>query len=448
MTTQGMAEAARENRAVNFFCNASRRPSVAKRRANRLSQRKSLGSRVRKNVGFPGATLLSNPKFEWRRCTSLFGNEREHVMSAPSSPSVQKSGSADAPTPPRTSAVEFHYTQTESFVEVLQELGSSLLVSTYQANKLLVARAAGAGLSMLVRSFDRPMGLAADGRRLAVGTRTEVWLLRNAPDIATRVEPAGQHDACFLPRSCHVTGDIGVHEMAWAGDELWAVNTRFSCLCTLHPDFSFVPRWRPPFVTALAAEDRCHLNGLAVANGAPRYVSALGETDSAGGWRADKPRGGCLMNVPGGALVVRGLSMPHSPRLHDGKLWFLESGVGQLALADLAAGTRQTVAALPGFTRGLALCGPYAFVGLSKIRATSAMDGVPLAERRDQLKCGVAVVDLRRGQCIAFLEFQTAVEEIFDVQLLPGLHFPEVIGFQKETLHHTFIIPPQQQPLA
>jgi uncharacterized protein (TIGR03032 family) len=140
--------------------------------------------------------------------------------------------------------------------------------------------------------------------------------------------------------------------------------------------------------------------------------------------------------------------MPHSPRLHDGRLWLLESGTRQLVLVDPATGRRQTVARLPGFTRGLALCGPYAFVGLSKIRATSAMDGVPLAERREQLKCGVAVVDLRSGQSIALLEFQTAVEEIFDVQLLPGLRFPEVVGFQKETIRHTFVIPHEQKSLS
>src|SRR5437016_7120169 len=98
-------------------------------------------------------------------------------------------------------SVEFHYTQTESFVALLQQLGASLLVSTYQANKLLVARAAGAGLSMLVRTFDRPMGLAADSRRMAIGTRNQIWFLSNAPDIAPRVEPAGTHDACFVPRS-------------------------------------------------------------------------------------------------------------------------------------------------------------------------------------------------------------------------------------------------------
>jgi uncharacterized protein (TIGR03032 family) len=351
----------------------------------------------------------------------------------------------DPSVPPSTPpvAVEFQYTQTENFAPLLQTLRVSLLVSTYQANKLLVVRAAGGALSTLVRTFERPMGMAVDARRLAVGTRNQIWFLQNAPDIAPRVEPAGQHNACYLPRSCHVTGDIGVHELAWAGDELWMVNTRFSCLCTLHPDYSFVPRWRPPFVSALAAEDRCHLNGLALVDGRPRFVTALGETDTAGGWRADKPHGGCLLDVPSGEVVSRGLSMPHSPRWHDGKLWVLESGTGQVVQVDGKAGKRQGVATLPGFTRGLAIHGPYAIVGLSKIRATSAMDGVPLAQRRELLKCGVAVVELQSGRVVAFLEFQTAVEEIFDVQVLLGLCFPEVIGFQKEAIHHTFIVPPR-----
>jgi len=338
--------------------------------------------------------------------------------------------------------VEFRYTQTDGFPALLQELGASLVVTTYQANKLLVARAAGAGLSMLVRTFDRPMGLAVNGGRLALGCRDQVWEFRDAPAIAPLVEPAGLHDACLVPRSAHVTGDICVHELAWAGDELWLVNTRFSCLCTLHPEYSFVPRWRPPFVTTLAAEDRCHLNGLALVDGRPKYVTALGESDTTNGWRANKPRGGCLMEVSSGSLLSRGLSMPHSPRWHDGRLWLLESGTGQLVLVDLATGRLERVAELPGFARGLVLSGPYAFVGLSKIRKTSAMDGVPLAQRREQLKCGVAVVDVRSGRVIAFLEFQTAVDEIFDVQLLPGRRFPEVLGFQHETIQHTFIVPP------
>jgi uncharacterized protein (TIGR03032 family) len=339
-------------------------------------------------------------------------------------------------------AVEFHYHQTDSFAPLLQQLNISLLVTTYQANKLLVVRATQGGLSTLVRTFERPMGLAVDGRRMALGTRNQIWFLRNAPDIAPRVEPVGQHDACYLPRTCHVTGDIGVHEMAWSENELWVVNTRFSCLCTLDPDYSFVPRWRPPFITALAAEDRCHLNGLAIVEDRPKYVTALGETDTPDGWRPGKPHGGCVMEVPTGQVVACGLSMPHSPRWHDHRLWVLESGTGRLLCMEPGGERLQTVTDLPGFARGLAFAVPYAFVGLSRIRATSAMDGVPLAERRDSLKCGLAVVDLRSGQVAAFLQFQTAVEEIFDVQLLAGLRFPEVLGFQKEAIQHTFVVPP------
>jgi uncharacterized protein (TIGR03032 family) len=340
-------------------------------------------------------------------------------------------------------AVEFRYTQTENFPALLQRLDATLLVTTYQANKLLVVRAAGVGLSTLVRTFDRPMGLAVDSRRMALGTRHQVWLFRNAPDIAVRVEPTGQHDACFLPRSSHVTGDVGVHDVAWAGEEVWIVNTRFSCLCTLAPDYSFVPRWRPPFVSKLTAEDCCHLNGLAIVEGRPRFATALGESDTPGGWRTAKSRGGCLIDVAAQEVVARGLCMPHSPRWHDGRLWMLESGTGRLVLVDPQTGARQTVTEMPGYTRGLALCGPFAFVGLSLIRARSAMGGVPVAERGADLKCGVAVVELESGRVIAGLEFQTAVEEIYDVQLLRGLRFPEVIGFEKDAVHHTFVVPPR-----
>ena len=351
-----------------------------------------------------------------------------------------------APATSTPTAVEFHYIQTDNFALLLRQLNVSILVTTYQANKLLVVRAVAGGLSTLVRHFDKPLGLAVDSRRLALGTLNQIWFLRNAPDIAPRIEPAGVHDACYLPRSSHITGDIAVHEMALTADELWIVNTRFSCLCTLDPDYSFVPRWRPPYITALAAEDRCHLNGLAMADGRPKYVTALGATDTANGWRQNKAQGGCLIDVSSGEIVAGGLCMPHSPRWHDGRLWLLESGTGQLALIDPASGRPQVVTELPGFARGLAFAGPYAFVGLSKIRPTSTMDGVPLAERRDMLKSGVAVVDLRAGQVVGMLEFESAVEEIFDVQVLAGLRFPEVIGFQKEAVHHTFIVPPMTWP--
>lgn len=342
---------------------------------------------------------------------------------------------------PGQGEIPFRYVHTSGLPALLEGLNASLLVSTYQAGKLVVVRAAGDRLSTLLRNFEQAMGLAVDPRCLAVGTRTMIWFLRNAPDIAPRLEPAGRHDGCFLPRSCHVTGDVRIHEIAWGGETLWLVNTRFSCLCTLHADYSFVPRWRPPFLTALTAEDRCHLNGLAMLDGKPNYVTALGETDTPGGWRSNRATGGCLIDVASGQVVARGLAMPHSPRVHDHRLWVLDSGTGRVQIVDPRNGQSVPVAELPGYPRGLAFCGRYAFVGLSKIRETSTFGGLPLAERRHELKCGVWVLDTHSGQTIEFLEFEKGVEEIFDVQILPGVRFPAVIGFDREAIQNTFIVP-------
>ena len=208
-------------------------------------------------------------------------------------PRAQQAREAAAAIPqPQPAAVAFHYAQTESFVALLDQLGASLLVSTYQANKLLVVRAAGGGLSTLVRTFERPMGMAVDARRLALGTRSRSGCCatpRTSPRASSR--RAGTTPAtCRAPATSPATSastrwpgpPIWGQDALATGDELWIVNTRFSCLCTLHPDYSFVPRWRPPFITALAAEDRCHLNGLALVDGEPQYVTALGETDTPG----------------------------------------------------------------------------------------------------------------------------------------------------------------------
>jgi uncharacterized protein (TIGR03032 family) len=346
-----------------------------------------------------------------------------------------------AATTPSTGEGLFRYVHSTPFADLLEALQVSLLVSTYQAGKVVAVRAAQGRVSTLLRSFDQPMGLAADDRRLAVGTRNQIWFLRNAPDLAPQIEPAGRHDACFLPRSCHVTGDIRAHQLAWAGEELWLVNTRFSCLCTLHPDYSFVPRWWPPFVTALAADDRCHLNGLALVAGQPRYVTALGETDTPEGWRMHKATGGCLIDIGTGAVVARGLAMPHSPQVYADRLWVLDSGRGRLMTVDPARGRGDVVAELPGYTRGLAFRGRYAFVGLSQIRDTAQFGGLPLAERRQELKCGVWVVDLTTGQTAGFLEFEAGVTELFDIQVLPGIRFPAIVGFHKDAIDGAFIVP-------
>jgi uncharacterized protein (TIGR03032 family) len=323
---------------------------------------------------------------------------------------------------------EVRYEHSRSFPVILEQLGVSLLVSTYQAGKLFAVGARQGELALSFHNFEQAMGIAVSRDRIAVGTRSQVWFLRGAPDIAPRLEPASRYDACFLARTSHLTGDIHGHELAWARDELWVVNTAFSCLCTLHPDYSFVPRWRPPFISALAAEDRCHLNGLAMSQGQPLYVTALAETDTPAGWRPDKATSGCLIQVSTGKTVARGFAMPHSPRLHRGRVWLLDSGTGRLVTIDPGTGGAETVIELPGYTRGLAFHESFAFVGLSKIRETSTFGGMPIAERREELKCGVGIVDPGGGGLVAHLEFLSGVEEIFAVQVLPGVRCPAISG--------------------
>ena len=314
---------------------------------------------------------------------------------------------------------EVRYEHSRNVAPLLARLQASLLVSTYQAGKLAVVGARQEAVSLAFHNFERPMGVAAKPGSIAVAGRNQVWFLRNKPDIAPRLEPPGSFDACFLTQSMQMTGEIQAHEMSWSGDELWVVNTLFSCLCTLHPNFSFVPRWQPPFISGLAPEDRCHLNGLAMAEGRPKYVTAMSQTDTPAGWRPDKVNTGCLIDVPSGRTLARGFAMPHSPRVHRGEVWLLDSGRGELVRVDPTDGRVETVAQLPGYTRGLAFCGGLAFVGLSKIRETSTFGGVPIAKDREKLKCGVAVVDLSTGRTVSTLEFKSGVEEIFDVAVLP-----------------------------
>jgi uncharacterized protein (TIGR03032 family) len=323
---------------------------------------------------------------------------------------------------------EIRHEYTWSLQPLLSQLGISLLVSTYQAGKVAVVGVADGELSLSYHNFERAMGLAVKPDGIAVAARAQVWFLQAVSELAARVEPTGRHDACFLARSSHFTGEIQLHELAWAGDELWLVNTAFGCLCTLDDRHSFVPRWRPPFLSALLADDRCHLNGLAMADGAPKYVTALAETDTPQGWRANKVQSGCLIDVASGETVARGFAMPHSPRVHRGRAWMLHSGAGQLVLVDPASGRAETVTELPGYTRGLALYDRFAFVGLSKIRETSTFGGMPIAERRPELKCGVGVVDLHTGRLVAHVEFMSGVEEIFDVQVVPGARCPALSG--------------------
>lgn len=365
------------------------------------------------------------------------------------------------PTSP-SQELPLHSVYTAGLPELFAQLNISLVVSTYQAGKVILVRhdaeapTNGYGATGVInthfRTFPKPMGLAAQGNRLAIGGQKTVWEFHNMPAVARKIDPLGKHDACYLPRRIHVTGDIDIHEMAFAGDgELWIVNTRFGCLCTLDAGHSFHPRWRPPFVSAYAPEDRCHLNGLAMADGRPKYVTALGDTDTPGGWRANKASGGLLMDIETNEVVLAGLSMPHSPRWYNNQLYLLESGEGSLARVDLEAARRSpftihssllTIAQLPGFTRGLDFYGPLAFIGLSQVRDSATFSELPLIERLgEERTCGVWVVHIESGQTLGFLRFESGVQEIFAVQVLHNTRFPELLEWEDERVAHSYVLP-------
>lgn len=330
---------------------------------------------------------------------------------------------------------------TDSFLELLESLKISLMVTTYQAGSLVVLRPDAGILNVHVRNFNRPMGLALNGHRLAIGTAWEIAEFHNVPAVARQLPPEGKHDACYLPRRTHVTGDIMVHEMAWLNQELWFVNTRFSCLCTLDPNHSFVPRWVPPFITLIAPEDRCHLNGFCFTPSGGCLVTALGATDTPKGWRPTMRNGGILMDAVTGTIVTHGLSMPHSPRVHGGKTWILESGMGTFGSIDENSGQYQPVCHLPGFARGMAIFGNYAFVGISMIREASIFSDVPISRSPHSLECGVWVVDLLTGQIAGFVKFGPPIQEIFAIEVLPDHRYPEIINDNRDIISGSFVFP-------
>lgn len=325
----------------------------------------------------------------------------------------------------------------------LSQAGGSLVISTYQAGKLALVGWNGQQVTLLLRQFDKPMGIAVQNHRLALATRHQVLLFANSPVLAHDYleNQPGRYDALYLPRVSYFTGDLNIHDLAWGDRDLWIVNTRFSCLAMLSPEFSFVPQWRPSFISQIVPEDRCHLNGLAMRDGKPRYVTALGATDTVGGWRADKAKGGVLIDVETNEIVVSGLSMPHSPYWHRGALWLLNSGAGELLRVNPESGQVEVVCALPGFLRGLCCVGDYALVGLCQIREQHIFGGLPIQERFDRLLCGVAIVDLGTGKQVGWLEFPQGCQELYGVQFLPQQLRPMILNSEKPEMQQAFTAP-------
>ena len=240
------------------------------------------------------------------------------------------------------------------------------------------------------------------------------------------------YERLYVPRMSHTTGDIDAHELAVdAKDELIFVNTKYSCLATLDAVHSFKPLWKPAFISRLAPEDRCHLNGLAMQNGAPKYVTAVSRCDVVDGWRERRHEGGILIDVQTDRVVTEDLSMPHSPRLNAGTLWVLDSGRGYLCRVDAKSGKTEQVVFCPGFARGLSFWRGYALVATSLPRDGAFM-GLELeanVKARDgEPRCGAYIIDTRNGDILHWIRFDGAVRELFDAAFIPGVRAPMCVG--------------------
>ena len=325
------------------------------------------------------------------------------------------------------------------FIAWLAAADASLAFTTYQAGRLFLVGRRGDRLALHERLIEQCKGLWADGRGLWVSATHALWRF---DDVLVPGETTAEGaDRLYAPREARITGDLDIHDLALGivdgtRKPIFAA-TGWNCLATVSEHASFRPLWRPSFVSALVAEDRCHLNGLALEGGRATYATTVATSDDAGGWRARRVDGGVVIDVASGETAIAGLSMPHSPRLHGGQLWGLDSGRGDLVRLDTAQGRREPVGFCPGFARGLAFAGRFAVVGLSRPRRSArnagtfdglALDG-RLAAAGEVARCGLMVFDLESGRPVEWLTIEHTIQELYDVAVLPGVRCPEAVGF-------------------
>ena len=318
----------------------------------------------------------------------------------------------------------------------LYQYECSLAFTTYQAGRLffLGTRADGS-LWAHERFFEQAQGLWTDTQSVLLSTRDQLWHFRNVLPPETAHTPTGS-DRLFSPRVSYVTGVLDIHDIAVdrSGVPVF-VNTAYSCLATVSSQANFQPLWKPGFISKLAPEDRCHLNGLAMQDGVPRFVTAISRSDVADGWRERRGDGGVVLSVADDEVVAHGLSMPHSPRLYRNRLWLLNSGTGEFGYVDLDTGRFEPVCFCPGYARGLSFIGNFAIIGLSKPRPNHTFEGLELDDtlrvKDTEARCGLIVVSLDTGTTAHWVRFEDKIVELYDVAVLGGVRQPMAVGFKE-----------------
>ena len=363
-------------------------------------------------------------------------------------------GASAAQTPPTGEQAQqqpIKITCTRGLAGWLLRNNVTVAFSSYQSGRLyLVGVDKDERVSFHERFFARAMGLYADPQRILLATLFQVWRLENILGPEQRTNEGA--DCHYVPRVAHTTGDLDIHDIGVMADgRIVFVNTLYSCLALLSPTHSFRSYWTPPFISKLAPEDRCHMNGLAMRDGQPAYVTAVCRSDVVNGWRDRRAEGGCVIDVQSDAIISEKLSMPHSPRLYQDKLWVLNSGLGQLGTVDMNSGEFVPHTFCPGFMRGLAFHNGYALVGLSLPRDGSfsglALDG-ELKKRDAEPWCGVQVVELATGNIVEWIRLEGGVSELLDVQVIPGVRHATCTGILTEDIQRLVTFEVAEKPPA
>lgn len=335
---------------------------------------------------------------------------------------------------------DFSSHHTDNFPQLLHGLNISLVVTSYQSQKLFFIRSDGEKIDTNFKAFPRPMGLSVSEDQITLGIFKEVLKFNRNDSIILDFDDADQIDACYTPGASHTTGMINIHDIAYGDEGLWVVNSAFSCLATLESDYSFVPRWKPPFISELKPEDRCHLNGMALKDGRPKYVTTFNQLNEAGAWRKKQDKAnkdkeskkinkhdGTLIDVDSNEILLEGLIMPHSPRYYNGQVYFCESGKGLVCRYNPDTREVTVLQKLQGFTRGIDFHGPLMFVGLSKTRKSEVANPAPINTEYDETFSGIWVINLENNEMIAYVNFEGDVDQIYDVAVLTNMHYPELI---------------------
>ena len=325
-------------------------------------------------------------------------------------------------------------TATSGFNQWLASERLTLFISTYQHDCLIVLSADDPeSLSITGYPFDRPMGIAVTGTSLKLASRQHLWEFDRVSPILSSSAPST--DTVYRLKGIQSTGYLDAHDLVNVGNgDSILVDTHHSCLRKLDSSNAALPIWSPSFISDLAPEDRCHLNGLAAEDGKPRYATIVSQSNDAEGWRRDRRAGGALLDIESDTVVAENLSMPHSPRIYRDRVWVLNAGTGEFGFVEPSNGSFNAIAFCPGFLRGLAFHNDYAIIGLSQARHNGKFKDLQLGEtldrRNEKAICGIMVVNIKTHQVSHSMEFEAPFTELFDVQAIADIGHPTLLKCQ------------------